>query len=88
MAQASQAFVHYLLSEKVQSKLGQIGMLGVNGKAYGETEPVLNEAEKGLPARVPYAWLSEKAFSEFCDASLAALAGEEGGAKKLQNYLV
>lgn len=88
MAQASLAFVRYLLSEKVQSKLGQIGMLGVNGKSYGETEPVLNEAEKGLPARVPYAWLSEKAFSEFCDASLAALAGEEGGAKKLQNYLV
>ena len=63
-------------------------MLGVHAAAYREEGGILREAEEAVPLRVFPAFADEEAREAFAAAARAALAGDENGVKKLENYLV
>lgn len=81
-------FISLLCGEEWQKNLTQIGMLGVHAAAYREEGGILREAEEAVPLRVFPAFADEEAREAFAAAARAALAGDENGVKKLENYLV
>ena len=82
---ASLAFIEYLLSDKVQGELSQIGMLSVRSVVY--TSGPLASAQP-FAAKSPHAFLSADGWRQFGLAAEAALQGDENGAKNLQNFLI
>lgn len=82
---ASLAFIEYLLSDKVQGELSQIGMLSVSCLVY--TSGPLASAQP-FAAKSPHAFLSADGRRQFGLVAEAALQGDENGAKNLQNFLI
>lgn len=84
---AAENFIACVLSEEVQEKLPQIGMLSVSREVYGAEEPALQAAQSVLPERGVNVFLSEKTRKELFSLSEAARKGDKNSAKILENIL-
>lgn len=84
---ASEKFVACILSEKVQSRLSQIGMLSVYYDVYDSSEPALQAAQEMLPLSGVSAFLSADVQTQLLNAARAAREGDKNGAIFLQNIL-
>ena len=84
---ATQEFIGCILSEEVQSRLSEIGMLSVYDTVYGSDEPALQAAQSNLPEKGVNVFLSDESRQRLVSASSAALAGDKNEAKILQNIL-
>lgn len=79
-------FMDYLLSEEVQVRLSQIGMLSAKYAVYDGG--ILSQADKTMPSASVSAFLSERAREELLGNAALALSGNKNGAKKLENFLI
>lgn len=81
-------FIDCLLSETVQKRLSEIGMMSLTQKIYDSSVPALCAAEESIPLKSFSVFLSKDAAEDIRLYTKAALQGDKNGAKKLENYLL
>lgn len=80
-------FVALLLSDDIQGRLGEIGMISPYASVYSDDE-TMHAAETASAGAAVYAFADAAARGAMREAALLALKGDENGAKKLKNYLL
>ena len=83
---AAEEFVDCILSEEVQGKLSQIGMISVSGDC-GSSEPALQAAQQAVPSSGVSVFLSGSVQTQLREAARAARKGDKNGAIFLQKIL-
>ncbi len=88
MQVAAKAYVQFLLSENIQRRLPEIGMMSELYSVYNEEVEPMFEAQKIYPKQKLSVFLSSKVRENFYLEAKQALEGNENSAKKIKKYLV